>query len=107
MSDFSKFLRRFSGEYRGIGHALATLVAGVALQPAERKQATDAIDNIFTAADNIEKSLKNLKETTPSKAQVVAAVKELLPDMLAGMVETQVRAALAAKDKLSKDKPAT
>jgi hypothetical protein len=95
----TKFLRHFAGEYRQIGSALLTLAAGIALQPREREEVNNAVSVITNAADNIEKSLKTLKEATPNKAMVTAAVKDLLPDMLAGMVEAQVRAALEAKAK--------
>jgi hypothetical protein len=101
MSTFSKFLRRFAGEYRSIGGALLNIAAGVALPPREKEEVVNAVGAIMAAADNIEASLKTLKEAgAPSASQVKAAVKEalpdLLPDLLAGLVEAELRKRLDA-----------
>lgn len=100
MSTLSKFLHRFAGEYRSIGGALLNLAAGVALPPREKEQVVSAVGTIMTAADNIEASLKTLKDNAPTAAQVKAAVKEqlpdLLPDLLAGLVEAELRKRLDA-----------
>jgi len=102
LGTFGKFLSRFAGEYRVIGGALSSLIAGVALQPREAQMARDAVTQIMDAANNIEKSLSTLKEVqpvAPTKAQVQSALKDLLPDMLGGLVETEVRKRLEAANK--------
>lgn len=97
---FKSFLSKFVGEYRQIGGALLTMVAGIALQPREREEVIGAVGTIMNAADNIEKSLKTLKEVgTPTQAQVTAAVKQALPDIIGGLSEAALRQLLEQKTK--------
>lgn len=95
---FKSFLKKFAGEYRQIGGALLTLVAGIALQPREREEVLGAVNTIMGAADNIEKSLKTLKDVSaPTQAQVTAAVKQALPDIIGGLSEAALRELLDRK----------
>lgn len=103
MSIFSKFLRRFSGEYRTIGGALLTIAAGVALPPREKEQVIGAVGTIMTAADNIEASLKTLKDVSaPTQSQVTEAVRLALPDIIGGLSEAALRELLERKTKPAK-----
>lgn len=101
MSSLSKFLGKFASEYREVGGAIATIAMGVALDPSERAKVQGVVDVVQKAADNIEASLEGagkLADAGLSKSQLKAALKEvvaeLLPDMLAGLVETAVRDAV-------------
>jgi hypothetical protein len=95
---FKSFLKKFAGEYRLIGSALGSLIAGVALQPAEAAKAREAVDTILGAAENIEKSLKTMKDiSAPTQAQVTAAVKQALPDIIGGLSEAALRELLEKK----------
>lgn len=95
---FKSFLKKFAGEYRAIGSAMLTLVAGIALQPREREEVVGAVNTILSAADNIEKSLKTLKDVSaPTQAQVTAAVKQALPDIIGGLSEAALRSLLESK----------
>ncbi len=95
MSTLSKFLKRFSPEYLRLGQALLTVAGGIALQPRERDEVVGAANEIITAARNIQEGLKTLKDNAPSTAQVKAAVTaelpKLLPDLIGGLVEVEVR----------------
>jgi hypothetical protein len=103
MSTFSKFLRRFAGEYRSIGGALLNIAAGVALPPREKEEVVNAVGTIMAAADNIEASLKTLKEVNaPTQAQVTEAVKLALPDIIGGLSEAALRELLERKTKPAK-----
>jgi len=99
MSKFSSFLRRHAGEINGLGSALLTLAVGVALPPAERRKVEDAANALTDGAANILEGINKVKELgSPTNTQVKNALAEILPDLLGGMVEAEVRKRLEAKD---------
>jgi len=75
-----------------LGHALLTVAAGVALQPREKQSVVDTAQDFIDLAHTLDERLKGLKDAPrPTKAELKAALAELLPDALAGIVEAQVR----------------
>ena len=105
MSKLSSFLRKLSPEYRAIGQAMVPIALGIALDPKERANVQNVVDMVQNAADNIEASLDAVEKAEKagvSKADIKKHLKEIveevLPDMLAGMIEKQMREALAGKE---------
>lgn len=92
MSKFSSFLRRHSGEIGGLGRALFVLAAGVALPPGERRKVEEAATALTDGAANILAGIDKVKELgAPTNTQVKNALAEILPDLLGGLVEAEVR----------------
>jgi len=99
MSKFSSFLRRHAGEINGLGSALLTLAAGVALAPGERRKVEEAASALTDGAANIIAGINKVKELgAPTNTQVKNALAEILPDLLGGLVEAEVRKRLENKD---------
>ena len=103
MSQFSKFLRRFAPEMRGLGGALQLLAQGVGLPPAEKERVLKGAQLFLDGADNIMASIETLKDASaPTAEQVRNAVKAVLPDIIGGLSEAALRELLEAKTKEKK-----
>ena len=51
MSELSKFLKKFTPEYRSLADALLTVVSGIALDPKDRDAVHKVIHQVKTGAD--------------------------------------------------------
>lgn len=101
LSTFAKFVGRYAGEIRTIGTLVSGVLAALPIGREDRENLQDKIANLFAAADRIEASLSSLGDAVglsrdEIKEIVREIVRESLPDMIGGAVETATRQRLAA-----------
>jgi hypothetical protein len=97
VSRFGSFLSRYSGEIRGVAGALAAIAGGIALPNNERERVNNAVNDLLNGADNIMRGIDAVKDIgAPSKEQVRDVVQAILPDLIAGLVEAELRKRLEA-----------
>lgn len=97
MSDFKTFLGKYASEISGVGTALASVVAGIALQPAEREGILAVINQLDAAAQSILGGIDNVSEgVTIREADVETAVKNVAPSLMGPMVQAEVQKELSA-----------
>lgn len=115
-SKFPKFLVKYSDELRTVGSSLGLLLRFIPVSPVDRAKLNVAFEALTTAADSIAgsiedvqkmaKAAENAKTVKVSKSDIKAAVQELAPDLLGGLIEAGIRKALAEMDKDKADAPA-
>lgn len=96
LSTFAKFVGRYAGEIRTIGTLVTGVLAALPIGREDRENLQRNIDNLFDAADRIEKSLSGLGDAVGlSRDEIKEIVREIvrenLPDMIGGAVEKLAR----------------
>lgn len=96
---FKKFLLHYVNEAGAVVAALGSIASGIALPNSERDKVNNAIETLSEAVTNILAGIDKVADTTVkiSKADVKAAVAEVLPSVLDDVVTKAVVAALAAE----------
>jgi hypothetical protein len=98
-SRFGAFLSRHAGEIIGVASAFRVLAQGVGLPSNERAKVEAAADALAAASESILAGIEKVQDLgAPTASQVKAVVAEILPDLLGGLVEAEVRKRLAEKD---------
>jgi len=99
MSVFSKFLSKHANDLRNIGDVVGTLFRAIPMSREDQALVQTALDTIGSAAGNIDRSIRAVEKATDvkvSKADVEAAVKKTLADILPGLVGEVVKGHLDA-----------
>lgn len=96
MRDFVKFVGHYAGEIRAVSSLFGSLFRVLPIDPADRRQAENVIDRLASAADNIERGLSDIMadgriDRDDLKIVVREVVREMLPDLAGGVVETETR----------------
>lgn len=104
LSFLPSFFRKYGDEIAVAGRALLTIASGIALDPRERQTLNEGVGALLNVKDAIEESmgkveaaLETIGEAKISKADVKAAVQEIVPDLLASLVEAGIKKALEDK----------
>jgi len=101
MSVFSKFLRKHSDDLRSIGDIFSTVFAALPMNKDDKAKVKDAVSSIQSAADNIAKSIAAVEKATDvklPKADVEKAVRQVVADILPGLVAEVVAKHIAPKE---------
>lgn len=104
-SKITKFIGRYGDEIHTVASSLSLLTRLLPIDKGDRDKIEAATTSLFEASTSIAESIsevekaakavENAKNIKVSKADIKNAVAELAPDLLAGMIETAVRKALA------------
>lgn len=83
------FVTHYGNEIRSISNMVSLLLPALPIGAQDRKRVTDILSSLETAADNIDKTVKSIPDTAVkvSKADIEAAVKATLPDILKKIME--------------------
>jgi hypothetical protein len=103
-----KFFTKHADELGKIAGVLGAIIGALPIDRQDKRNLGGAVESLAEAAGNIANSAEKMKDFDVSldKAAIKEALAEILPDMLAGIVEKQLRKS-ASKPKKTATPPAS
>lgn len=99
-----KFLTKHAGELATIVSVAENILGVLPLRRQDRENLKEPLEKLDKASKSIAKSAAKMTDLTAAldEKAIAAVVKKVLPDILGGLIEAQVRAELKSREKESK-----
>jgi len=97
MSKLSSFVRKYGDEIGTVGKILFMFITKIPLDLNDKKVMETEAQNLIDASQRILASYREIESVLPTKAQVTAAVKAQLPDLVETTIQTVVASLVKAE----------